>query len=374
VSDRRTIHIHYNGLDRLILECVHPVLERVAGGLERGYWERHYAGGPHLRVSLVGGQGLDAAAAELAAAAERFVAEHPSADLERYSPEQAAEMMKREGAQWDADDLVYRNNVVRIVPHRAHAYVSGEAELMAEEFRHDVGPLVVRILSGPRPRAEQLLRLYFLNALLVCDGKIPEGSVSYKSHWEGFAAWIRDARVPERIGRAFDASAGGVIALMLEVEELHRRGALDEDPLLGDWSRLMERYAARTHEVLRAGKQVTPQPGTVQEAREARDSLMGVLSRDSEFVRVVWDDPRFIASVQFEPGFLVPRVLVNLLYLAVAAAGLTMLDRMTLCHHAFRAAEVHFGRDLTDILRGNVERVVARSGHRAPAHAAPQGL
>jgi hypothetical protein len=353
---------------------VHPVLERVEGGLERCYWERHYAGGPHLRVSLVGGEGLDAAAAGLVDAAARFVAEHPGADLARYSPDQAAEMMRREGAKWDADDLVYRNNVVRAVPHRAHAYVSGEAELMAEEFRHDVGPLVVRILAGPRPRAEQLLRLYFLNALLVCDGQLPEGSVSYKSHWEGFAAWISDARVPERIRQAFGASAGGVIDLMLEVDELYRRGALDEDPLLGDWSRLMERYAGRTREVLRAGKQVTPQPATVQEATDARESLMGLLSRDSEFVRVVWDDPRFIASAQFEPGFLVPRVLVNLLYIAVAAAGLTMLDRMTLCHHTFRAVEEHFGRDLTDILRGNVERVVARSERRVSAHAAAQGL
>jgi hypothetical protein len=208
----------------------------------------------------------------------------------------------------------------------------------------------------------------------MCDGQLPEGSVSYKSHWEGFAAWISDARVPERIREAFGASAGGVIALMLEVDELYRRGALDEDPLLGDWSRLMERYAGRTREVLRSGKQVTPQPATVQEAADARESLMGLLSRDSEFVRVVWDDPRFIASAQFEPGFLVPRVQVNLLYLAVAAAGLTMLDRMTLCHHAFRAVEEHFGRDLTDILRGNVQRVVARSERRVLAQAAAQGL
>jgi hypothetical protein len=369
MSDRRTIHIHYTDLDRLILECVHPVLERVGGTLERRYWDRHYAGGPHLRVRLVGGEAVHAAVGEVVRAAERFVAEHPSADVAHYSPERAAEMLRREGEEWEEDDLGYRNNVVLERAHRSRSgeYVSGEAEALAEEFRHDAEPLVAHILAGPRPAAEQVLRLYFLHALLATRGRLPEGAVSFKSHWEGFAAGFPVAEVPERIAASYAGQRDTLVALMLEVEGLYRRGALAEDPLLGAWSDLMARYAERTRQSLRRGTHITPQPATLREASESREALFNYLRRESEFIRVLWDDPRFIAAVQFEPGFLVPRVLVNLLYIVVAAAGLSTLDRMTLCHHAFRTVEDHFDRDLTDILRGNVAGALARSAHRVPA-------
>lgn len=368
MSDRRTVYVHYTDLDRLIVECIHPALERVRATLERCYWDRHWAGGPHLRIRLVG-DGAAAAATEVIRTAEHFVAEHPSVDLFRYSPERAAEMLRREREEWEEEDLRYRNNVVREVPHhpRSSAYVSGEAEALAEEFRHDAEPLVAAILAGPRPRAEQLLRLYFLHAATVCGGRLPEGAVSFKSHWEGFAAGFPAAEVPERIRAAYRAQRDALEGLMLEVEDLYRRGALAEDPLLGAWSELMARYGARTRTALEQGTHITPQPSTLREATESRATLRTHLRRKSEFVDVLWADPRFIASVQFEPGFLVPRVLVNLLYVVVAAAGLSTLDRMTLCHHAFRTVEDHFGRDLTDILRGNVAGTLARSGHRVPA-------
>lgn len=368
MSFRRTIHVHYTDLDRLVLECVHPVLERVGGKLERRYWDRHYAGGPHLRVHLVGND-AGPASDELVRAAERFVAEHPSADQPHYSPERAAEMLRREQEEWEEDDLVYRNNVVLDCTRRARSrrYVSGEAEALAEEFRHDAEPLVAHILAGPRPKAEQVLRLYFLHALLVCHGRLPEGSVSFKSHWEGFAAGFPAPEVPERIMASYRVRRDAVTGLLCEVEELYRGGALDQDPVLGIWRDLMARYAGRVRETLRDGTHITPQPGTLREASESRQLIFDHLRRDSEFIRVLWDDPHFFASVQFEPGFLVPRVLVNLLYVVVAACGLSTLDRMTLCHHAFRSVEDRFGRDLTDILRGNVAGVLDRSAHRVPA-------
>jgi hypothetical protein len=368
MSQRHTIHIHYTDLDRLILECVHPLLECVGGTLEQRFWDRHYAGGPHLRVHLAG-ERADAAAGKLVRAAERFLAEHPSSDLATYSPERAAEMLHREREEWEEDDLRYRNNVVlaRPVRTRSRQYVSNEAEVLAGEFRHDAEPLVATILAGPRPKAEQIIRLYFLHALIVCQGRLPEGSVSFKSHWEGFAASFSSAEVPARIAAAFGRQRESIVGLMLDVEDLYRRGALDDDPVLGAWRDLMARYGERAREILRAGTHITPQPGTLHEAAASREVVLTHLRRDSEFVRVLWDDPRFIASVQFEPGFLVPRVLVNLLYIVLAAAGLSTLDRMTLCHHAFRAVEEHFGRDLTDILRSNVAGALARSAHRIPA-------
>lgn len=50
----RHVRMCCSALDRLILDCVWPVLSPARDLLYRGCWERHYAGGPHLRVTLSG--------------------------------------------------------------------------------------------------------------------------------------------------------------------------------------------------------------------------------------------------------------------------------------------------------------------------------
>jgi hypothetical protein len=68
--------------------------------------------------------------------------------------------------------------------------------------------------------------------------------------------------------------------------------------------------------------------------------------------------------MQFEPSWLVPRVLTNLLYQFTATVGLTPIERMALCHFGYRAAEEEYGADCAELLRRNVERTVEAHAHR----------
>ena len=75
MGEWRNYHIFYTDLNRLIVECVYPVLERSEQYLKNCFWERHYAGGPHLRVRLHG------SADDVSKAASEFVAEANSSLL-----------------------------------------------------------------------------------------------------------------------------------------------------------------------------------------------------------------------------------------------------------------------------------------------------
>lgn len=375
MSEWRAYHAYYSDVDRLILGCVHPFLERWGEALERRCWERHYAGGPHLRIRLRGSaETLDRVGGDLVSTLESFLAAQPSPDLDTYSESRAAELLEREGTPADPDeDLRYRNNVVlrRPFPPSQDAFVSPEAAELMDDFRHDVLPLAGRILAGDAPRRQEMLRLYFLHALLV-TGDLPRGSVSYKSHWEGFASNFPAGAVIERIRAAYRDHRQTLRQLLLEVAESHAQDALDADPVLAAWRDLVTAYRPRIRRALTAGQHFTDQPSTLEEAARMRERAEDNMLRASAFVRAFWSDERFLASIQYEPAILVPRVLVNLLYSLLTAVGLKPIDKFSLCYFSHRAVEEHFECDLNDILRHNINLVAGRHQHRWP-DTAPRG-
>lgn len=363
MSSWRSFHLHSSELDRLILACVHPVIEDHRERLSLAFWERHYAGGPHLRVRLRGDSpDLDAAARDLVTRARRFLAEHPSADLEDYSEERAAALLERDGVPPALEDLRYRNNAVLERPYRRRELFTGapDALELAEDFRHETEPLAVEILRGPRPKLEAVLRLYFVKALFRSKGDIRQGSVAWKSHWEGFAAGFPSTQVLDRIVQAYEGNRTRIHALMDDVLDLHRRGALREDPVLHRWHRVLETFDRRTRRLLAEGRQLLRQPASPAEARELRERVLRGFERDSSFVRTFWADERFVASIGREPRFQVPRLLTNLLYLLVPAVGLTPLEKMTLCYFAHRPVEERFGCDLEALLASSISRAIER--------------
>jgi len=365
MSEWRAWHVHHEDPDRLILECVHPVLARVEPLVERRFWERHYAGGTHLRIRLRGaGEALARAGAEVEAALRAWVAANPSADRPGYSERRVAALLEREGLPVEAEDLAYRNNVVLPRTCRTHpgVYVSPEAAELAEDFRHEAMGLAVRIIGGARPRREEMLRLFFFHAL-EATGSLEDGCVSFKSHWEGLSA-AAPPPVAERIRASYQANRETVGALLTGVLRAWEDGRGAKDPVLVEWRSLVGRYHRRTLALLAAGKQVTPQPATLEEARALREQASAAVREQSTFVRTLWADERFLASIQFEPAFLGPRVLVNLLYVLVHSVGLVPVDKMMLCHHAHAAVEDHTGRSLDALLARNVSRIVEAHAHR----------
>ena len=363
MSSWRLFHIYKTDLDSLILEFAEPFLARHRDRLERCSWERHSAGGPHLRLRFqAAADVLTETGDRLQREAEHYLSRYPSPDLADYSEDRARALLEKEEATFDDDDLVYRNNQVveRAYSPVEKGYVSQAAADFMEDFHHDVTPLATAVLADTRPRHETVLRLFFLHAV-AATGDVKAGSVSWKSHWEGFAATFPSTELLDRIRGAYAAQKDYIAEQLREVRERAADGSLDQDPILKGWYDLVAKYRLYARRRLSDGHQFTLQPKSREEAADMRQTMQSHLLRDSSFVKTFWSDDRFLTSIENDLAFQVPRILVNLFYNFIARVGLSPLDKMVLCHHAQKAVEDAYDCDLQDLLVSNMQGVVERS-------------
>ncbi|MEM9293597.1 MAG: hypothetical protein AAGD01_18095 [Acidobacteriota bacterium] len=273
--------------------------------------------------------------------------------------------MVREGLDPAKEDLAYRNNQIIEGEYPIHREVfeSDHAAELVDDFRHDVMPLVTAILRNPACRWRSVLQLYFVHPI-ASAGELKAGSVSWKSHWEGFAAGVSSKEIVERIRHDYEVKRPQILEILQEIVDLEARQELPRHPQLGPWWQLIRGYRERVHRELAAGIRFTYQPQDEEEARESGKSAIGRMERDSEFVRTMWSSERFLTAMQHEPSFLAPRVMVNLFYSVLPMLGIRPIDKMTFCHHVHRAVEEHYGCDLLDVFRGTVRWMEEREAAR----------
>lgn len=363
----RSYTIHHTDLEGLIRLCVQPLLRRFDARLNRWYWERDLIAGAYLRVRLRGDpEEIEVIGPAIEHGFDQFLLAYPDGTGARDAQGRGGSVPRLAGAPLGG-----------AAPHRPSywerasyagpdaSYVSEEARELAIDFRHDMMAVVARVLDDPAPRLAAALRLYLVQAQVACGPDLREGLVSAKSHWENFAASYPRRDIVDRIRHAYLSNRGTVAASFDRVEQWLQRGAsADEEPQLAQWQHLLVEYRVRISQLLAQGVEITPQAVSLEHARAMRDYIFSRQLRESEFVRTLWADERFLASMQHEPTFLTPRVLVNLFYIALPALGLNLFDRMTLCYFAHRAIEDRTGCDLTDYLRRNVARIAAAHSHR----------
>jgi len=359
----KNYHIYCTDVQHL-LKSILPFLQRIQPQLQRCFFERHYAGGPHLRVRMCG-RPAEVARAEqaLLEMTKAHFAAHPSVHQKRYSPEQVKLLLEAENEDIDLQDLSYHVDeaVCRPYERLQHRLASDAAVHLLEDFLQDSMPLVAAILSSKRPLRVEILRLYFAHALHI-TGEIPSGCVAYKSHWEGFASLISQRAIIARIEESYVRDRDAIIRLMLDVQAEYQGRCLS--PALGEWERLSKMYLQKTEEILRSGQQVTHQPSSVEEVRNAKEKIREKMVVESKFVDALFGDERFLALIRFQPRFLWPRVMTNLLYQTVSATGLPMIEKMSMCYFAHRAAETYWNCDLTEMLEETIQDVISLHAHR----------
>lgn len=364
MTEWKNYHIHYTDLDSLIVECVYPFLQQLEPRPEKCLFERHFAGGAHLRVRFRAERArVDAVGVALVDRVESFMRSSPSQALTGYSAGRARKLMEIQDEWPESEEaLTYRVNVIVERPYQRlrNRLASPQAADLLEDFLGDCMPIIYEVLRAGASKDRELLRLYFLRSLFVA-GDLPRGSVSYKAHWEGFAAGFSPRSQVDGIRTGYQHDRGWVRETMLSVKEAFESGSYRQDPMLREWHSILSTYRQRTGELLGAGVRVTRQP-TLTEAKEAKSRVLHTMREDSVFLRTLLEDERFIASFASDPNLLWPRVLTNLLYMLVSAAGLNMIGRMRLCHYAFRVVEEHYSCDLTSILETTAQRVIQRNG------------
>jgi Lantibiotic biosynthesis dehydratase C-term len=367
MTEWRSLSVYYTDLDKLTTDCVHPLLLKEGYNLDNCFWERHYAGGPQLRVRLQSSRDVvEHVSAGLKQEIEEYIAANPSVPISNYSSEIARKLLEKEDEDND-EDLTYRVNQVIVRPYERlnHRLASDDAAALLEDFLHDSMPVAIAILKSDRPKLQEALRLYFLDCMLSSH-TLPNGAVALKSHWEGLSSPVRLKSLVDRIQAKYSEERETIRSLMLDVQKAYTTHTLDNDPILGKWNELFQKYRVRTCTLLEQGKQITFQPANLDEARKAKEIFDSHDNRiqEREFLKVFWEDERFVASIQYEIDMLWPRVLINLLYSFVATVGVRLIDKMCLCYYGHCIVEEHFNIDLTDILRKTIKEKIEKNKHR----------
>lgn len=357
MSSWSSIAIHYTDTDRLLLECIGPVLDTVSAPLDRCFWLRRYHGGAHIQVVAHGDEPIvEAALDAIRSAAEAFISAHPSDDVDSYSETNAASMLRREGEDVDLYDLTYRNNEVRITPYirEKEVFESETAIQLVEEFYEAASPLILECIGSNRTRHE-FLRLYFLHALLIGGGDYVGGSVSYLSHWEGFRLGVPKA-VVQLIQENYEQNREGIFEEMKAVEVWYHNRT-DDDTILAKWTELERSFARKSYASLQEGTAIVSHAdeGSYKATREKLDGY----DERSEFLERMYSDARFCESMRYNDMFTLARINTNLLYLALASAGLHVYDKYLLCYAAHKAVEEYTGGDLIATLGDTIESTIS---------------
>lgn len=364
----RSLHAYSSKTEPMLIEVVGPFFENHAGKLLHGFWERHYAGGPHLRIRLLASpEHAEKLTSELRLSLERWMANQPSVAISDYNPEHAAALLAREGINPAAEDLTYRNNVVTEgrYPEAGKMFASDAARKLIEDFRAARGSLAIEILKSPQPRHEIAYKLYLSLALHVGSGSYARGSVSFKSHWEGFFATFSDERVLERVAANYQTRRTRLLSIAEKLQQQWEAGGFMDDPLLLRWCSLLQEMYSKVTALLESGEVLIAHASSTEEVAAYRERFFAEnVRRHSAFVEALWADERFMTSLRDDLLFQRPRALVNLLYDLLAALGLTPLEKMALCHHTFRAAEEICACDLNQLLQRNISAVIERHAAR----------
>lgn len=358
----RALHAFTPAIEPMLHEVVGPYLEQHQDRLHHGFWERHYAGGPHLRIRLKAPSAdCEALANELADRLRSWLETRDDRPMSDYRADRAAELLRREGIDPASEDLTFRHGVVVAGEYAEgnRGFASIGARELAEDFRRDRGPLAIDIMRTSDSRVELMFKLYLAQALFVGNGSYAAGSVSYKSHWEGFFVTFESERILERIATSYTHRHAKLVRIAEDLLSQWRAGAF-EAPIVERWHQLLKRLFPKVTDLLQSGQSLTPHASSDADVISMRDELFSKARRQSSFVNALWGEPKFLATVHLDVLFQRPRAFVNLLYELVATLGLTPIEKMTLCHHAFRAAEDVSGCNLDDVLRLNMAALVAR--------------
>jgi hypothetical protein len=267
--------------------------------------------------------------------------------------------MEMEQEPFDADDLDYRINMISERPYRRlqDGTLKRAGLELLHEFLRDSNPFIETILKTPDRKRDLLLRLYFVTALFT-SGDLMSGCVSFKSHWEGFAALCQNRAIVEKIRGSFYSQKALITTIMEETATSYNGRDFSQEPILADWLALLSRFGKKARQLLREGQQIN-ETMTLDEIRRFRDALVQHEAENSEFMELLFRDERFLSAFSSHMRLAWPRVLINLLYMMVPALGLTSVDRIALCYYAHRAVETAFQCDLTNILRSNIRAVLA---------------
>ncbi|MGH1364944.1 MAG: lantibiotic dehydratase C-terminal domain-containing protein [Calditrichia bacterium] len=358
----KNVNVYYSNLDKLILDCVEPTMNEKHEQIVDWFWDRHYAGGMHLRIRFKCSQNeSEALIGELTDVFERFLLAHPLPAQKSYDVNRVEQMLQKEEEEYTPEDLLFRTNCVVNRPYLRfqEKYLSQESVYFLEDFYCEAKPLCLQMMRSNDQKTVSMLKLYFLTALML--GKsYPAGVVGYRSHWEGFRMQMAEQNVGvlDAIEKVFRSNKSNLEELMLVIEKQHRGEETPCDLLLESWGKLINKYRTRALELFDRGVPILPQFNSEEELDVVRNKYARQKEK-SEFVERLYEDKRFFLAIKDSRSFTGNRIVLTMLYNMVGLLGLSMMEKFQLCYLAHQTVENYFQSDSLEILAANIRETIA---------------
>jgi hypothetical protein len=336
----RSVHIYYHGdQDPLILAVIWPLFERLGDDMDRGFFQRHWRQGPHVRVNVDASpesyrQVIRPVIGDMAG---RFLAVHPSpvasAEQHLISVHRQLAMAEKERgplSPWRPDNSVIDDDY----DDRRHVVGTREASDLLADFYVATNELAFAMTDQAVRAGDRLsacMDLMIATAHVFAPQAIPQGAMSMRSHAERFLVLTGSAdslrsrwdamyreqapdirnRVDSVVSAVDAGRPGSHVRWWLDViRPIHRRAGTLWD------SGLLPLPASR------------PDPGVPFDS-----PFHTALDRNSDWQTHVRDSQWF---QQY-------RLLLNYLYLHFTRLGVLPVQRFWLCHLVACAVEENVG-------------------------------
>jgi Lantibiotic biosynthesis dehydratase C-term len=360
----RLIRIYYyaKNKDVLLTQCLWPLLDRGKKDslFEHAYVDRHWAGGPHLRVYLynrdsVGESVLSAVISEI----RRYLAQYPSTET---SSTNSLRTLKPYLASWELIDpsrvsVPKPDNSVEVDDDDATVEFWSGPEML-DTCRFFFSRTLYHVVRWTAAIAgEQHRRLVTAFDLMGIFGAkagqegLRQSHVMYRSHAEGFlsAAGEHYGKLREQFEERYVARRAELTARLERIATVEQGSDL--------YTTFMSEVTAARDSI----RAICSRPGWLETWSSTRpgvysrkDSLIQVswpkLAEKSEFHRVLVEDA-YQQFMRHDVGFNVTRLSVNLLYATLGFIQLTPVERYQLCWFVARASEDIFRVNTIDLVR-----------------------
>jgi hypothetical protein len=347
--------------DPLILDCVRPLTAKLReAGARRIFFDRHWLGGPHLRLYVE--SNIDPAPL-IDGEAGPYLREHPSRTALDETEMRARHSRLALLEQQDAALPLQPNNSVRHEPYTPDLRVlRGEA---AAELTFDVAdaalPLAFDIVAASRSHhnRRQTIALQLLLAHAHQLGGIENGYLFCRSYFEKYLATQTSDPAAARAGfrRVYEARRGVLRELVISMkDDLERSGGDGSDPLVRAWTRLHRGLRSRAKDILETGAELVWTPDAA--ALDVYDAqwTSQFFSHKTDYMERLTGNESLRRSLNTDPRYKVHVFAVNQLYRLLGAVGVTAADKILLMALIADAVEETFAVSPLELISRDTSR------------------
>jgi hypothetical protein len=347
-------HIYYNDdKDPLLIHCIKPLAQTLKQEnlIERFFFERHWQGGPHLRLRFYADESVFERAVKPRLESEigAYLQQCPSTkQIKEEDVRQFHEQLALKEVEEGEFVPLYPNNSIQYIPYvpKTKVFLGEQGVELIEDYYEATNEVVFSILERTgNDRAKRLQETFDLMVITAATlVEIKRSFLAYRSHAEGF---IGDSLDPLKLRQHFDARYESQrLALQARIQRITDSldSGLSDGSIQTTWAEITRAFNQRSKALISSGQvkvlvhedmHALWQPAHIEEFYRRRETIMA----NSEFHAALQTNEAAQKFMQTDVEFLSVRLILNYMYLTIVRLGVSPMEKFFLAYLIARSVE-----------------------------------